>query len=316
MFSSERQGTFSKPAVLVFATLTLAQWQQTFLHARRAEGRAPDTLEFYRKRLDAFDRFCAGRNVDSVETIDADTIRCFLIQLEEKGHNPGGVHSYFRTIKTFLRWYEAEIDDPAFRNPMRKIKAPKVPQEIIAPVELADVQRMVATCGSDWQGLRDKAILLTLLDAGPRVSELANFDLSDMNPLTGELVIRKGKGKKGRIVFLGQQTRRAVRAYIRQRGTTPGPLFLNRSGCRMKYPAVRSVLTRRAKWAELEDVPSPHDFRRAFALNCLRNGMDLLSLQRLMGHSDLSVLKLYVKQTAGDLQIAHAAGSPVDHGGF
>ncbi len=316
MFPSERQGTLSKPTALVYSTLTQTQWQQAFLHARRAEGRATDTLEFYRKRLEAFGRFCAWRHVDSVETIDADLIRCFLIKLEEDGHNPGGIHSYFRTIKTFLRWYEAEIDDPAFRNPIKKIKAPKVPQEIIAPVELADVQRLVAVCGSDYQGVRDKAILLTLLDAGPRVSELTNFDVADLNAFTGELVIRKGKGQKGRINFLGQRTRRAVRAYLKRRGNAPGPLFLNRHRCRMKYPAVRSVLTRRARQAGLASVPSPHDFRRAFALNCLRNGMDLLSLQRLLGHTDLSVLRLYVKQTAGDLQVAHAAGSPVDHGGF
>ena len=181
---------------------------------------------------------------------------------------------------------------------------------------MADVQRMVAVCGSDHQGVRDKAILLTLLDVGPHAIELANFDLSDLNPLTGDLVIRKGKGKKGRIVFLGQHTRRVVRAYIPRRGTMPGLLFLNRSRCRMKYAAVRSVLTRRAKLARLESVPSAHDFRRAFALNCLRNGMDLLSLQRPLGHTDLSILKPYVKQTSGDLQAAHATGSPVDHGGF
>ncbi len=310
MFSSERQGTFSQP------TPTLAGWLEAFLHARRAEGRADETLIFYRKRLKTFAGFCAGRSVQSVEAIDADLIRCFLIELEEAGHNPGGVHSYFRTIKNFLRWYEAEIEDPTFRNPIKKIKAPKVPQEIIAPVELADVQRLVSVCGSDYQGVRDKAILLTLLDAGPRVSELTNFDLADLNAFTGELVIRQGKGKKGRITFLGQRTRRAVRAYLKRRGNAPGPLFLNRHRCRMKYPAVRSVLTRRARQAGLESVPSPHDFRRAFALNCLRNGMDLLSLQRLLGHNDLSVLKLYVKQTAGDLQVAHATGSPVDHGGF
>jgi integrase/recombinase XerD len=316
MFSSERQGTFSKPSTLVFTSLTLAQWREAFLRARRAEGRVDETIAFYRKRLDSFARFCAGRKVDCVERIDADLIRSYLLQLVADGHNPGGVHSHFRTIKTFLRWYEVEIDDPTFRNPIRKVKAPKVPQEIIDPVELSEVQRMVATCENNREGLRDKAILLTLLDAGPRAAELQNFDLCDLNRMTGELVIRKGKGRKGRIVFLGRLARRAVRAYLRLRGTAAGPLFLNRSNCRLAYPGLRSILTRRAKRAGLEKIPSPHDFRRAFALNCLRNGMDLLSLQRLLGHTDLSVLRLYVKQTADDLQLAHSAGSPVDRGGF
>ena len=94
---------------------------------------------------------------------------------------------------------------------------------------------------------------------------------------------------KGRSVFLGRLARQAVRAYLRLRGSAAGPLFLNRSGCRLAYAGLRSILTRRAKRAGLDQIPSPHDFRRAFALACLRNGMDLLSLQRLLGHTDLSV---------------------------
>jgi len=226
MFSSERQGTFSKPSALVFTTLTLAQWQEAFLRARRAEGRADETIAFYRERLEAFARFCAAHAVDTVERIDADLIRAYLIQLAADGHNPGGVHGHFRTLKTFLRWYEGEIDDPTFRNPIRKVKTPTLPHDIIDPVALSAVRRMVATCEHNRDGLRDKAILLTLLDAGPRAAELQSFDLSDLNQLTGELVIRKGKGRKGRSVFLGRLVRRAVRAYLRLRGSAAGPLFL------------------------------------------------------------------------------------------
>ncbi len=79
----------------------------------------------------------------------------------------------------------------------------------------------------------------------------------------------------------------------------------------MTKDGLRSILRRRADYAGVE-APSPHDFRRAFALAMLRAGVDVLSLQRLMGHSSLAVLQRYVKQTDLDGQRAHAKGSPVE----
>jgi len=64
--------------------------------------------------------------------------------------------------------------------------------------------------------------------------------------------------------------------------------------------------------AGLKDIPTPHDFRRAFALIMLRNGVDIFALQKLMGHSDLQVLRRYLAQTDQDIQTAHMRGSPVD----
>ena len=81
----------------------------------------------------------------------------------------------------------------------------------------------------------------------------------------------------------------------------------------MTYGALRCVLRRRAIQACLKDIPTPHDFRRAFALVMLRYGVDIFSLQKLMGHSDLQVLHRYLAQTDQDIQAAHMRGSPVDN---
>lgn len=83
------------------------------------------------------------------------------------------------------------------------------------------------------------------------------------------------------------------------------------SGDRLTYSGLRQVMRRRAIAAGVP-VPSLHSFRRAFALACLRGGMDVYSLQRLMGHADLTVLRRYLLQTEGDLQVAHAKSGPVD----
>ena len=83
-------------------------------------------------------------------------------------------------------------------------------------------------------------------------------------------------------------------------------------GERLTCTGLRLLLRRRAVVAGLKEIPSPHDFRRAFALIMLRNGVDVFALQKLMGHSDLQVLRRYLAQTDQDIQTAHMRGSPVD----
>jgi len=73
-----------------------------------------------------------------------------------------------------------------------------------------------------------------------------------------------------------------------------------------------AILTRRAKLADVK-APSLHSFRRAFAINMLREGVDVFSLQKLMGHADLQVLRQYLTQTTEDIAQAHRLGSPVDN---
>ncbi len=74
------------------------------------------------------------------------------------------------------------------------------------------------------------------------------------------------------------------------------------------------MLNRRAKVAHLPGKPTLHAFRRAFALNMLRNGADVFALQKLLGHSDLQVMRHYLEQNNQDTQLAHLRGNPVDNG--
>ena len=135
-----------------------------------------------------------------------------------------------------------------------------------------------------------------------------------MNLSTGAVLVRQGKGAKCRTIFLGAKVRREVVRYLRHRpGARSGePLWVSAEWKRLTYWRLRQLVRRRAERVGLPE-PGLHSFRRAFALACLRNGVDLISLQRLMGHSDLSVLRRYLAQTEDDLQAAHAKGGPVDN---
>ena len=128
----------------------------------------------------------------------------------------------------------------------------------------------------------------------------------------------EGKGRKPRTVYFGKQSKRALRRYLNYRRDDSAALWVTHPCCgseRLDYSGLRSILTRRSKEADVEE-PALHDFRRAFALSMLRNGTDIFTLAKLMGHEGISVLQRYLKQTNLDTEEAHRRSGPVDNAGF
>jgi len=301
---------------LVMGLADLARWADGFNVAKRAEGLSRRTQTIYRQNLAAFVAFALANGAEDVEHVDADLIRQWLLSLEEHGHNPAGVHQFYRTLKTFLNWYELEAAADGWRNPIKRVKSPKLPEKLLPPVEVADFQAIVDVCKGDREAERDRAILLTLFDSGVRAAELCALDVGDFDTVTGALTVKHGKGGKVRAVFAGQKTRRALRAYLKERGNVndDAPLFATRSKTRLTYMGLRSMIKRRADAAGVHP-PAVHAFRRGCALALLRNGADVVSVARVLGHRDLTVVQRYLKQTPEDLRQAHAAASPVDRAG-
>ena len=195
---------------------------------------------------------------------------------------------------------------------MRKVPAPKVPTDPLEPVSLDDIRAMLSACtGRKFTADRDRAIILTLLDTGARANELLRIDFADCNTITGDVLIRKGKGNKPRTVFIGRVTRRAIRSYLKLRDDNSPALFISDDGDRLSYDGLRAVMTRRAK---LAGIPAPplHSYRRAFAVNLLRAGVDVVSISRLLGHNDLQMILKYVRQNSEDLRDVHGRNSPAD----
>lgn len=288
-------------------------WLAAFYQDRKAANLTQRTIQFYAEKIRYFVDYCNDRGVIRVGDITPVTLRGFLLWLGES-HNPGGVHACYRTVRAFLRWYEQERDLPGWKNPISRVKPPRVAIEPIAGVELSDVEKLITACeGDSFTARRDRAIILTLLDSGARVAEILACKLSDYNAVTGEILIERGKSQKPRVVYAGKRTRRAIRTYLRARADHCQFMWVTDEGQPMKYDGLRGILTRRAKSAGLAETPSPHDFRRAFALNFLRNGGDVMTLQKLLGHNSLAVLRRYLAQTDRDTATGHAQFSPVDH---
>jgi integrase/recombinase XerD len=288
---------------------------QSFLIDRQAEGLSRYSVKFYRQNLHPFRAYCSENGVTLVQGVTPDLLRGFFLKLAET-HNPGGVHGYYRSVRALFRWLVLEeIMPPEWRNPMLNVKPPKVNLAPLEPISLEDVRALIDTCErGTFAGERDRAVLLFLLDTGVRAQEACNVRLDDVDLNTGQVIIRYGKGGKSRVVFLGRTTRRAVRAHLRTRNDHCPGLFVSRWGDYLSYDGLRQLLERRWKRARLAKRPSLHNFRRAFALNMLRNGVDVFALQRLLGHSDLQIMRRYLAQNDTDIKAAHMRGSPVDNG--
>lgn len=286
------------------------QWAEAFCTAKRAEGLSRRTVAIYVGVLRMFIEWAALRNVTHVEALTPDDLRKFMLHLAEAGHNAGGQHHFFRILKTFLRWYAQEAEPANWRNPIERLKAPKLPELPLQPVELPTVARLLASTGGSSHAVRDRAMLCCLIDCGLRANELLGLDVADFNFADGAMLVKHGKGSRIRTVFAGQKTRRALRAWIGARGNTPGALFTSHGG-RLTYAGLRQVVRRLALRAGVPE-PALHSFRRSYALEMLRAGCDVVTLSRLLGHSDLSLLRRYTKQSGEDLRAAAERHSPGD----
>lgn len=300
--------------ILKLSPNELLEWIEAFLVDRQAQNAASGTVTFYRKKLKIFLDYCQERSITEFNQLDPILIRRFLFYLKETGHNAGGSHAIYRALRAFLNWYEDEAEPDDWRNPMAKTRAPKVPIEPIEPVAIQDVMRMTRTCNTQsFHGVRDQAMLLALLDTGLRAAEFLQIDLPDLDLTRRSILVRQGKGRKPRTVFLGSRSAKVMRQYLKYRHSQSAALWISSTGERLSYDGLRAVLARRAEAAGLANAPTPHDFRRAFALSMLRSGTDIYTLSKLMGHSNILVLQRYLKQSTQDTELAHRMGSPVDH---
>ena len=281
--------------------LTLIQAVDLFLAAKAAEGVSPKTSTWYRmiliRLVKAFD---SGRPVDG---LSAPEVRAWLLGLRTT-LAPVSIAGYVRTLKAFGNWLQAEglAEASAFRG----LRKPRVPIKIIEPVPDDTLRRLLGLAS-----VRDRAVLLLLLDTGLRVSEAAGIRLGDLRP-DGSVKVM-GKGAKERIVPIGSTARGAIVRYLGQRGpgATDAPLFLGRRGA-LDWRGMQQVLNRLKKRAGITGRCSPHSLRHTFARSYLVNGGDVFSLQQILGHTTLDMVKRYVSLADTDVAARHRVASPAD----
>jgi site-specific recombinase XerD len=222
----------------------------SFLIDRQARELSKHTLRFYREFLRTFIEYCNTNSLTFIQEITPDLLRRYFLAFGEK-HNPGGVHGAYRTLRAFFQWLmKEEVMASDWKNPMLKVKAPKVILDPLEPISIQDVRALLNTCQrGDLIGERDRALFLFLLDTGARAREACSMNIKDVDLNTGAVMIRYGKGGKTRMVFIGRTTRRATRAYLRLRHDPRPALFISKDEKRLTYDGLRQLLERRAKRA-------------------------------------------------------------------
>ena len=201
---------------------------------------------------------------------------------------------------------------------MRYVKTPKVAVRDMPFFTDEEIARLLVILKKPTAvGQRNYTMILLLLDTGLRVSEPVGMEMSALHPAQGYFKVI-GKGNKERAVPLGRSCRKALLTYIRKFRPSPGlpsidRVFLTRAGHPLRADYVYKIVAEACRQAGIQGKRlGPHTCRHTFARSFLLNGGDLLTLQRILGHASLEVVKLYVNLQTEDLLAQHWKYSPID----
>jgi integrase/recombinase XerC/integrase/recombinase XerD len=267
----------------------------------KVRGLSTKTMQSYTEVLQ---QFVDVYGPTPIQNIQPSIIREYLLTRD----TAGGRHLVYRYLRAMLLFWERETDGE-YRSPTHRVQAPRVNRDSLPPIPLNDIKRLLDTCKSDFHGIRDKALILSLLDTGTRARAFLSIDVDDVDATLGTMLVTS-KGDRLRTVYLGRKSRQALRKWLKHKPSTRA-LWTDVSGLRLGYDGLRSMIRRRSATARI-DPPKIHAFRRTFAITMLRSGVDVYTLARLMGHSDIRTLQSYLSLTTDDLQTTHREHSPVD----
>lgn len=286
---------------------------------------SPNTVNDYTltfRRLTGF----VGKTRD-LKDISSEDINRFLNHLRDDLElSPKTLLNAWIALSSFWTWVERDLGLPHIIR--GKVNRPRPRRRLSASYTEAEVRDLLAACDTcpGWDrahgqrqdvkrpsALRDRALILVLLDTGIRASELTALRMRDYEPKRGQLIIHHGKGDKKRVVFLGSAARQGVWRYLATRPAAKqdDPLFATREGAHMQRTGLRLLIFRIGQRAGVPDA-GVHRFRHTFAVNFLRNGGNLLALQDLLGHERMDTVRIYAKQAEVDLERQQKGASPAD----
>ena len=297
-----------------------------------SEGKSHNSIAIVTNSVNYLADFLSSQGISTDATqISRREVRAFILYLQQKrcfsGHRFNHVQDrgisghtincYLRSIRNFFSWLVSENIIAA--NPLDQVKIPRPPRKVIPTFSNYQIQQLLSVIdASTADGYRDYTIILTLLDTGLRVSEMCSLRLSDLRLEDGMLKVL-GKGNKERLIPIGKHVQRLLWRYISRYRPEPALpnsdlLFLTMDGRPLTKDRVDKIMTYYGRKAGLAGVRcSPHTLRHTAAVSFLRNGGDVFSLQRMLGHASLEMTRRYCELADIDVKKAHATASPVDN---
>jgi integrase/recombinase XerD len=311
-----------------------------FINYKSAEGLSQRTIESYECLLKKWLEYLGDRELSN---ISAQEIIAYISWLrnEYTPHRYGGkthplspktIRNVWVTLSSFYSWAAQEL---GVAQIMRDVPAPRVKKNPVDPFTQEEVKRMLKACkysrkvqpGNRKSFVmrlpnthRDQAIILMLLDTGLRAMELCKLQIGNVDLKTGRVDVKHGviggaKGGKGRIVYVGKVTRQALWRYQVEReeeNDPEAPFFLAKNDQPLNPNSLRQVIKGIAERCGVKNA-YPQRFRHTFAITYLRSGGDIFTLQALLGHSSLDMVRHYAQIAEVDLAQAHRKASPADN---
>ncbi|HXQ28934.1 MAG TPA: tyrosine recombinase XerC [Gemmatimonadales bacterium] len=287
-----------------------------FLEKERNDS--PHTVRAYARDVGALAAFLDGYYGGrwTWAQVDRTAVRAFLGALQGRGLSKRSAARGLSAVRTFYRFLGLSEN---IGNPAKATRTPKLGRTLPthlerAEVELAFEQATTAAAAGDFQPVRDLAMLEVFYSTGIRLSELAGLNTEDIDLVSDQVKVR-GKGRKERIVPLGQHAGAALRRYYRIRDArfasrADGAVFLNQRGRRLSARgvqlAVKGLFRGLARARELH----VHALRHSFATHLLDAGADLRAVQELLGHASLSTTQVYTHTSVERLKRVYHDAHP------
>ena len=296
------------------------------------EGKSPSAIAIVTNSVNYFHDFLVSEGASTdVTQITHHEIRSFTLHLQQKrcfsvhrfnhvqdrGLSGHTINCYLRSLRIFFSWLV--LENIIESNPFDRVKIPRPPRKVIPTFSDSQIQQLLNVIDARTvEGYRGYTIILTLLDTGVRVSELCGLKLDNRWLEEGMLKVL-GKGNKERLIPIGKQVQRLLWRYINRYRPEPATancdfLFLTQEGRPLTKDRVEKLMAYYGRKAELKGVRcSPHTLRHTAAVKFLRNGGDVFSLQRMLGHASLEMTRRYCELADIDVKRAHMTASPVDN---
>lgn len=282
--------------------------QQFLDHLRVERELGTATLAAYGRDLACFARFLNGRDVEDVTAVRAIDVLDYLAWETAQGLSSRSQARRLVALRQFFRYLKAERLIPV--DPTEDVDMPRFGRPLPQFLTVAEVDELLAAPDRRTdRGARDGTMLELLYATGLRVSELVKLRLEDVNFDAGYLVT-VGKGKKERLVPIGEVALVSLRYYVAQvrpRLHRPGvrggeALFLTRLGRRMSRQAFWKLLGAYVRAAGIRKTISPHKLRHSFATHLVERGADLRAVQAMLGHADIGTTEVYTHLSRGHLR--------------
>lgn len=262
------------------------------------KGLSRNTIESYGRDLKKFINFLKNKTRFTRKDISA-----FIERLRSEGHNSSSIARYLSSIRSFCKYLLLEkiIDE----DPSENLETPKRWLRLPKALSLEEIIKLLELQTDSRHYLRDRAMLELMYACGLRVSEIISLRIEDIR-FDGGFIRVRGKGSKERIVPVSERALYFVKKYLEEER----PLLLKRGSAREIFLTNRGkAMTRQRFWQALKfygriagvDI-TPHVLRHSFATHMLEGGADLRSLQKMLGHSDISTTQIYTKVTSDRLK--------------